>query len=408
MKFVITAFPFFSEHNCHVLQAIASLPGVKVAAATHDPEELLPPQYRGVLCGHWRVQDLRILDQLRWAVRELSARHGPVHQLFSPIEHLQTTCAQLRAELGIPGMSVEATRNFRDKARMKDLLRQAGVPCARHRRARSEHDAWSFADEVGFPMVVKPVEGAASQETFKVDDPEGLRRALDVLHPTDHNQIILEEFLTGQEHSCDSFWLRGKRLFHTINRYYPSCLEVMRNPWIQWVVVLPREVDDPMYDDIRAASLEAHRVLGMGSGMSHTEWFRRPDGSLAISEIGARPPGAQFTTIISRSADFDALRAWAGLMVYEEFDTPVRKYAAGCCYLRGQGHGSRVRGVRGWEEVRDKIGHLLTDVKLPEPGAPKSVTYEGEGFLIARHPETKVVEDALKYAVSVIRVDLGD
>jgi phosphoribosylaminoimidazole carboxylase (NCAIR synthetase) len=304
-------------------------------------------------------------------------------------------------------MSVEATRNFRDKAVMKDLLRGAGIPCARHRRACSEHDAWAFAGEVGFPMVVKPVEGAASQETFKVDDPEGLRHALDVLHPSAHAQVILEEFLTGQEHSCDSFWLRGKRLFHTINRYYPSCLDVMRNPWMQWVVVLPQEVDDPRYDDIRAASLEAHRVLGMGTGMSHTEWFRRPDGSLAISEIGARPPGAQFTTIVSRSSDFDALRAWAGLMVYEEFDQPVRKYSAGCCYLRGQGTGEHVCAVHGWEEVQAKIGHLLTDVKLPQPGAPRSVTYEGEGYLIARHPETRVVEEALKWAVSMIRVELA-
>jgi hypothetical protein len=407
MKLVVTPFPFFSEHNCHVVKAIASLPDVKVAAVTHDPETLLPPEYRDVLCGHWRVQELRDIGQLRWAVQELSARHGPVHQLFSPIEHLQTVCARLRTELGIRGMSVEATQNFRDKALMKDLLRGAGIPCARHRRACSEHDAWAFAGEVGFPMVVKPVEGAASQETFKVDDADGLRRALDVLHPSAHAQVILEEFLTGQEHSCDSFWLNGKRLFHTINNYFPSCLDVMRNPWMQWVVVLPREVHDPGFDDIRAASLEAHRVLGMGTGMSHTEWFRRPDGSLAISEIGARPPGAQFTTIVSRSSDFDALRAWAGLLVYEEFDTPVQKYSAGCCYLRGQGQGQCVRAVHGWDEVQAKIGHLLTDVKLPAPGAPKSVTYEGEGYLIARHPETKVVEDALKYAVSVIRVELG-
>lgn len=407
MKLVVTAFPFFNEHDCRVLEAVASLPDVQVAAVTHDAEECLPPNLRWTLAGHWRISECRDLDQLRWAVHGLSARLGPVHQLFSPIEHLQTVCAELRAELGLHGMSPETTRNFRDKARMKDLLRHAGVPCARHRRVRSEHDAWDFAAESGFPLVIKPLDGAASQQTFKVDDHHALRHALDVLHPTAHDQVIAEEFLTGRERSCDAFWLRGKRLFHTINRYYPSCLEVMRNPWMQWVVVLPREVDAPEFDDVRAASLEAHRVLGMDTGMSHTEWFRRPDGSLAISEIAARPPGAQFTRIISRSADFDALRAWAGLLVHEEFDTPTRKYAAGCCYLRGQGDGRWVRAVHGWEEVQREIGHLLTDVALPELGAHRGLTYEGEGYLVARHPETKVVEDALHWAVSVLHVELG-
>ncbi len=407
MRFVVIAFPFFNEYGCRVLSRLTSLPDVKVAAVTHDPLEALPDQLLPLLCGHWRVQELRELDQLRWAVRGLSAQHGPVYRLFSPTEHLQTVCAELRTELGLPGLSIEASHNFRDKARMKELLHGAGIPCARHRRVLGENDAWSFAGEVGYPVVVKPVAGAASQETFRADDAEALRWALGVLHPSPHDEVILEEFLTGDEHSCDSFFLRGKRVFHSINNYFPSCLEVMRNPWIQWVVVLPREVDDPCFDDIRASSLEAHRVLGMDTGMTHTEWFRRPDGTAAISEIGARPPGAQFTTIISRSADFDALRAWARLLVDDEFEVPQRKYAAGCCYLRGQGSGGHVRAVHGWEQVQHEIGPLITDYRLPAPGVHRGITYEGEGYLIARHPETKVVEDALKWAVTVMQIELG-
>ena len=35
------------------------------------------------------------------------------------------------------------------------------------------------------------------------------------------------------------------------------------------------------------------KFLGLQTGMTHMEWFGRPDGSIAIGEIGARPPGAQ-------------------------------------------------------------------------------------------------------------------
>jgi len=40
---------------------------------------------------------------------------------------------------------------------------------------------------------------------------------------------------------------------HSVTRYYPTPLEVMQNPWMQWVIVSPREIDAPEYDDIRAA-----------------------------------------------------------------------------------------------------------------------------------------------------------
>ena len=66
-----------------------------------------------------------------------------------------------------------------------------------------------------------------------------------------------------------------------------------------------------MDNDIRAAGHRALAALGMGTGLSHTEWFRRADGSIAISEVGARPPGAQFTTLMSYAHDVDFYRACA-------------------------------------------------------------------------------------------------
>ncbi|MDH3283842.1 MAG: hypothetical protein OEQ13_03815, partial [Acidobacteriota bacterium] len=178
------------------------------------------------------------------------------------------------------------------------------------------------------------------------------------------------------------------------------------NPWIQWCVVLPREVDHPRYDDIRAVAAKALATLGMGTGLTHMEWFRRADGSVAISEVGARPPGAQFTTLISYAHDIDMYAAWARLMVYEEFDPPERKFAAGVAFLRGQGEGS-VKAIRGVGQAQKEIGGIVVEARLPRRGQPRSGTYEGEGFVLVRHPETKVVERALERLVSLIRVEMG-
>ena len=199
----------------------------------------------------------------------------------------------------------------------------------------------------------------------------------------------------------------GLPVFHSISRYAPTPLEVMEAPWIQWTVLLPREIDGPEYEDVRAAGVRALQVLGMFSGLSHMEWFRRPDGSIALSEVAARPPGAQFTSLLSWAHDRDFYAAWAELMVFERFDPPARVHATGAAYLRGQGGGDRVRAVHGLEAARDALGDLVVEAKLPQVGQPRASSYEGEGYLILRHPETAVVEDGLRRAVATIRVELS-
>jgi hypothetical protein len=146
----------------------------------------------------------------------------------------------------------------------------------------------------------------------------------------------------------------------------------------------------------------------METGLTHMEWFRRPDGSIAISEVAARPPGAQLMTIVSRAHDFDFVAAWARLMVFGDFAAPPRKYSVGAAYLRGQGNGrGRVKAIHGLDQVQREIGSLVVDAKLPVAGQTPTGSYEGEGFVILRHPETVVVQRALQRLISLVRVELG-
>lgn len=402
--FVVFAAPMLSENAMRMVEAAASLVGVRLGVITHEPAEQLRHLHGTV--AHWRVQNILEADQLVWATRELAFRHGPVERLFGAYEQLQVPLAQARETLGLPGLSVEAATNFRDKARMKTLLRANGLPCARHRLAPSVDDAAAFAEASGFPVVVKPPAGAGAQQTYRVENLDQLRRALAVQPPSPEHPVLLEEFVQGQEHSFETISIDGAPVWHSLTQYYPTPLHVLENPWIQWCLVLPREVDAPAYDDIRSAARRALGVLGMSTGLTHMEWFRRPDGSIAISEVAARPPGAQITTLMSRAHDIDMVQAWARVMIYREFAPPERRYAAGAAFLRGQGDGT-VRAVHGWDVVQRELRELITDVKLPELGTASASSYEGEGFVIVRHPETRVVEEAVQRIVSLMRIELA-
>jgi hypothetical protein len=406
MPNVIFVAPYFLETTLRFVEGVATLPGVRFGLVSTDPEEKLPSAIRAKLAAHWRVDDCLDPAQIVWAVRGLAERLGRPELLVGTLEELQVPLAEARGTLGLPGMDPESARNFREKSRMKTVLAAAGLPCARHRLVSTPAEARAFVAEIGLPVVVKPPAGAGARNTFRVDNPQRLEQVLAVVPPSSERPTLIEEFILGEEHSFDSVCIDGRPVWHSISRYYPTPLEVIENPWIQWCVLLPREIDTPEYAPIVDAGFRALGALGMRTGLAHMEWFRRKDGSVAISEVGARPPGAQFTTLISYAHDFDLYRAWGRLMVFGEFVPPPRRWAVGIAFLRGQGEG-RVKAIRGVDAIAPELGPITVEVRLPREGASPTGTYEGDGYVVVRHPETRVVEQALAKLVSSIRVELG-
>jgi biotin carboxylase len=335
---------------------------------------------------------------------------GAVDRLLGILEPLQEPLAAVREQLRIRGMDAPTARNFRDKARMKDLFGAHDLPCARHRLCATVAEAVEFARQVGYPLVAKPPAGAGAKSTSRCENEGDLRTFLAAAHPGAGREVLLEEFVQGREFSFDTVTLHGQHVFHNVCGYHPTPLVVMENPWIQWCVVLPRDLSGPEFADIHRTGPRALSVLGMWTGMSHMEWFRRHDGSIAIGEVAARPPGAQFMTLMSYVHDTDLYRAFAQLMVFETWTPLVRRYAAGAAYLRGQGADGkdvRVKAVHGFEAIRAQLGDLIVETRLPQPGQPPSGSYEGEGFVIVRHPDTQVVTTAVQKIVAALRVELA-
>lgn len=402
---VIFVAPFFSPAATQMIEAALALPHIRLAVIAQQALDQLPVHLAARLAGHWRVDDVTDAGQLAWAVKGLSATHGAVSRCFAAYEQTQLPLALVREQLGIPGLPSAAAHNFRDKARMKDVLRAAGVPVARHQLIVQPADARRFVADVGFPIVIKPPAGAGAKATERITDATSLEAALQRYAPSPQDPMLAEEFLRGTEHSLETVTLNGVPVWHSLTRYAPTPLEVIENPWIQWTVLLPREVDDPHYNDIKALGDKALAALGMTTGVSHCEWFRRPDGSVAISEIAARPPGANITTMISRAHDVDFVATWMRIMIDGRFTVPERRYAVGTAYLRGQGQGA-VSAVEGLDVIRRELHHMICDERLPYLGQVPTGSYEGEGFLMVRHPDTRVVQQALARIVSTVKVIL--
>ncbi|MCA9704785.1 MAG: ATP-grasp domain-containing protein [Myxococcales bacterium] len=402
MPRVVFVAPYFMDATLRFVDAVASLPEVTLGLVSCDPEEKLPAGLRQRLAGHFRIDQALDAGQLAHAVGKLGEHLGGVDRLVGSLEQLQVPLGQVRDHFGIEGMGEQAARRFRDKALMKDVLRKAGLPCARHRRTSSAAEVLAFVEEVGLPVILKPRDGAAAVGTHRITDMAALEDALRRFVPE-----MVEEFVLGHERSFETASIRGEPCWDSHTRYDPSPLTVLENPWIQWTVVLPREERTPDSEAIAPVAHAALRALGMYTGLSHMEWFRRRDGSVAVSEVGARPPGAQIVTLNSWAHDTDMYRRWAELVTLDRWEVPPRRYAVAAAFFRAQGPGQRVVRLHGIEQAQRELGHLVVEARLPKPGQSKVRSYEGEGYAIVRHEETLVVERAIQRLVSLVRVETG-
>lgn len=397
---VIFAAPFPSYDVLRFVRALAKLEGLRLLGVFGR----LSKEVAALCDDVARVDDATDVEDLAEAVRLLQAKHGRVHRLVGINEVLMVQLAEVRERFGIEGTSAKTARLFREKAEMKDALRAAGLPVARHALLTSARAAERFADEVGFPLVLKPPAGVGAKSTFRIRGGDELRAALGAMDVGPERPVLAEEMLRGTEHSFETITVGGVPRVTSFADYVPGCLEVLETPWIQWACLLPREVDRPAFERAKVAGIAAIRALGLDDGMTHMEWFLRPDGSIAIGEIAQRPPGPQLCQMVGLVHDVDIYRAWARAAVEGVLDAPwTRQYAAGTAYLRGVGDG-RVAKLRGVREAQALLGEHLVEAKLPDLGKRKNDSYEGDGYVVVRHESTAKVRALIKGAIETIKI----
>ncbi len=400
---VVFVAPWFGANMVHCIAHLGAM-NVRVGIVSSQALTALPAPLRQTLAGHYQVDDCLAVGQLASAVRAFQKEWGKVDRLVGYLEQMQVPLADARERLGIPGMHGAAARNFRDKNRMKEVLRGAGLPVARQVRVHGPADALRFVQEVGYPVVMKPIDGMGSIGTQRCSRPEDLYRALNRLMPSPSRPVQCEEFVIGEEHTLETVFVGGEPVWRSSTYYLPGPLKVLETPWMQYCVLLPREQERPHVQRFAELNTRALRALGLVTGIAHMEWFIRPDGSPVISEVGARPPGANIMAIMGIAHGIDVWEKWLRVEIFGEFSAPPRSCAAGSAFLRAQGPGRAVREVSGIEEVSRKLGDNLVRARWPRVGQARATSYEGEGWALVRGETTEEAVAALRTVITGVQV----
>jgi formate-dependent phosphoribosylglycinamide formyltransferase (GAR transformylase) len=376
--------------------------GARVIGLGDQSPDALPPAAGQALAHYVHVGSLAADDHVAATVREL-ARHADIHQVECLWEPYMVLAARLREELGLPGLTVAQTVPFRDKERMKQLLDAAGLRTPWHTEARTVADVWAAAERVGYPLIVKPIDGAGSADTYRAGSAAELDAVLPMIRHVP--QVSVEEFIDGEEFTYDTICAGGQVLVENICQYHPRPLLTKMHEWISPVTLALRDLTEPGLQGGRELGVKVIAALGFRAGFTHMEWYRKADGEVVFGEIGARPPGARTVDVMNYATDADLFTAWAEAVTHGRISSPItRHYNAASIFKRASGAG-RITHYEGLDRLLAEYGDHVAALELLPVGAPRRdwrATLIADGMVIIRHPElSTALEIAQRFAADL-------
>ncbi len=395
---VLMLSPGFPRELRYFTRGLAEV-GANVIGIGDTPQSQIQEPAASSLGAYIQVRSWTDEEAVLAQVADFSSRVriDKVECLWEPYMVL---AARMREMLGLPGMTVEQTIPFRDKEVMKRMLDAAGIRTPHHYSATTVAQVVEAAETIEYPVIVKPIAGAGSANTYRVDSREDLDDILPALRGVP--EVSVEEFVEGDDMTYETICVDGEIQHYSIGTYIPRALVMRANEWISPITLVYRDPDAPDLAAGKAMGEAVNEALGFGTGYTHMEWYRKPDGEAVFGEIGGRPPGAYLVDLINYASDIDTYTGWAEAVVHGRFTQPVdRKYNAAWIFKRARGQGI-VQRYEGLESLMAEIGQHVVAIDLTPIGAPRrdwKNVLVGDGLVIVRHPDLqRTIELAGKVA----------
>lgn len=375
-----TEMPLFTQGLARV--------GAEVLGVGDQPVSALPREVRDVLRDYLQVRNLWeeeavVAEVTRWLA---SRRVDRVEVLWEPGMVL---AAKLRESLGAPGIGVETTIPFRDKERMKRVLDAAGIRTPHHYEARTSAEVRQAIDRIGYPVIIKPLDGAGSADTWPVRADDEIEAALAAVK---HVPVVsVEEYIEGEEYTYDTICANGHPLFENVGWYRPGPLIARLNPWISAANIVYRDLEQEIPAQGCAMGRKVLEALGFESGFTHMEWFRTKSGEAVFGEIGGRSPGGRLVHVMNYSCDADLFTGWAEAVCHGRISQDLtKKFSAAVIFKKAQGSGARIAAIEGLDHILANYGEHIAAIDLNRVGAPRRdwrKIVHGDGWIVVRHPD---------------------
>jgi biotin carboxylase len=251
---------------------------------------------------HFQMPDLHTQPNITYAVSYL-ARGNAIDRIVALDDYDVATAAALREHLRLPGLGESRVRHFRDKLAMRGAARQAGILVPEFTAVFNYDRLRDFMARVPPPWVLKPRFDAGAMGIRKLHDGERLWRTLDELGDQ-QSYYLLEQFVPGDVFHVDSLWWADAPVFSIASQYGAPPLAITQGGGIFNTRTLARDAEPGR--TLLARNADLLRALGLGQGVSHTEFIRaHADGRFYFLETAARVGGANIDRMVKAATDIE-------------------------------------------------------------------------------------------------------
>ena len=348
LNFVMVSphFPANFETFAHRLHQA----GIRTLGIGDAPYDDLSQGLKDHLTEYYRVDDMHDYDQMYRGVAYFAHKYGKIDRIESHNEYWLELDAQLRSDFNVFGYKIEEMDGIKTKSQMKEIFRGAGLKVARGRVFTTDEDARALAEELAYPVIVKPNSGVGASDTYKIKSAEELEDFF--AQRTSGVDYIMEEFIDGDIVTFDGLTDQdGQMVFFSSNEHSESLLETVSKDKDMFYY-MPREISP----ELVALGRTCVKAFNVRERFFHFEFFRvRATQELMPLEINARPPGGLTIDMWNYANDFDIFRAYANLVKTNHFDADITR-AYYCAYIsRKSSHNYRHSVDEIWETYGQQI-----------------------------------------------------
>ena len=344
-------------------------------------------------------------DELFRLIHDRFAGGSEVAGITSSSEYFVAAAAALAARFGLAGPDAACVRATRDKSWQREMLAAGGVPTPAFRVVTSAADAVAAAREIGFPVVVKPVDGSGSVGVRECADAmeagEQADRLLSQAPGTGERRILVEALVTGPEFSVEVF--SGRVI--GITRKHLGSPPFFVEAGHDYPAAVPPDVARALTETVARATA----LLGLGWGPLHWE-LRMHGGEVFPIEVNPRLAGGFIPELVRHAQGIDLIRETLRLVVGEAPELEPRRHRhASIRFLFTPGPG-RLAAVEGLDEARLPEG--VVDVALYR-SVGEELTVEGDfrdriGHVVTCADDFHTVCSAAERSRDLVRVVLEE
>ncbi|MGE7437287.1 ATP-grasp domain-containing protein [Kitasatospora sp. NPDC001175] len=218
----------------------------------------------------------------------------------NPSEPRQAVAQRFAALVGLPHLTERQVAWVRDKTEMKYRFRELGLKTAEFTRVRGAQEVEWFAEEHGWPLVLKPVDSFACVDTYRLTGPADLA-GIDL----GARDWMVEQFLGGTEWEVCTVIHRGEVL-----DAWPSAMPCRPLDIVDGAMNANISVgtDEAPPVDLRAMLQRIVTGMDIDHGYAHMEFFL-VDGEVYAGEIGVRLAGCEIPANHGHAYGFDVFGA---------------------------------------------------------------------------------------------------